>query len=57
MKKLGFGTMRLPLINPEDKTSIEQNYFNQLAVNLLKRIYYFVELYLLRKSEGALKKP
>lgn len=37
MKKLGFGTMRLPLINPEDKTSIDQNYFNQLADKFIEK--------------------
>lgn len=59
MKKLGFGTMRLPLINPEDKTSIDQNYFNQLADKFIEKGFnYFDTAYTYHdeKSEGAIKK-
>ena len=43
MKKLGFGTMRLPLINPEDKTSIDQNYFNQLADKFIEKGFNYFD--------------
>ena len=59
MKKLGFGTMRLPLINPEDKTSIDQNYFNQLADKFIEKGFNYFDtahVYLNGKSEIALKK-
>lgn len=59
MKKLGFGTMRLPLINPEDKTSIDQNYFNQLADKFIEKGFNYFDTaypYHDEKSEGAIKK-
>lgn len=59
MKKLGFGTMRLPLINPEDKTSIDQNYFNQLVDKFIEKGFNYFDTaypYHDEKSEGAIKK-
>lgn len=60
MKKLGFGTMRLPLINPEDKTSIDQNYFNQLADKFIEKdLIILIQhiLIMMKNQKGRLKKP
>lgn len=60
MKKLGFGTMRLPLINPEDKTSIDQNYFNQLADKFIEKdLIILIQhiLIMMKNLKGQLKKP
>lgn len=37
MKPLGFGVMRLPLSDPEDKTSLDQRLFTELADRFLAR--------------------
>jgi hypothetical protein len=36
MKKLGFGLMRLPLIDPEDASSVDVERFTRMADVLLK---------------------
>lgn len=59
MKKLGFGTMRLPLIDENDKTSINQEAFNQMVDVFMEAGFnYFDTAYLYHDemSEPALRK-
>ena len=59
MKKLGFGTMRLPLYNFEDKTSINQELFNQMVDYFLESGFTYFDTaypYHDRMSEDACKK-
>lgn len=59
MKKLGFGTMRLPLMDENDKTSINQELFNQMVDVFMEAGFnYFDTAYLYHDemSESALKK-
>lgn len=60
MKKLGFGTMRLPLINPEDKTRITRIILISLQINLLKKdLIILIQhiLIMMKNLKGQLKKP
>lgn len=43
MKKLGFGTMRLPLLNPEDKKSIDKKQFCQMADSFLEQGFTYFD--------------
>lgn len=59
MKKLGFGAMRLPLMNPEDKSSIDYeeltkmvDLFMQAGFNYFDTAYVYHD----EQSESALKK-
>ena len=57
MKKLGFGTMRLPLINPEALTRI---ILISLQINLLKKdLIILIQhiLIMMKNLKGQLKKP
>ncbi len=59
MKKLGFGTMRLPLKDANDKTSIDQKLFNQMVDVFMEAGFrYFDTAYLYHDemSEVALRK-
>lgn len=59
MKRLGFGTMRLPLLNPEDKTSIDYEQVNQMVDSFLEQGFiYFDTAYPYHEgmSEVAVKK-
>ena len=59
MKKLGFGGMRFPLLNPDDKTSIDQEQVNAMADAFLDAGFtYFDTAYLYHDeaSEPAFKK-
>ena len=58
MKKLGFGLMRLPLVNPDDQTSIDIEQFKQMADVFMERGFtYFDTAYPYHggKSENALR--
>ena len=58
MKKLGFGLMRLPLVNPDDQTSIDIEKFKEMADRFIKRGFtYFDTAYPYHggKSEIALR--
>lgn len=59
MKKLGFGTMRLPLYNFEDKASINQELFNQMVDYFLEAGFTYFDTaypYHEQMSEVACKK-
>ena len=59
MKKLGFGTMRLPLKDQNDKTSVDQEVFNQMVDIFMEAGFnYFDTAYLYHDemSEVALRK-
>ncbi len=59
MKRLGFGTMRLPLKDAKDKTSIDQETMNQMVDTFMEAGFtYFDTAYLYHDemSERALKK-
>lgn len=59
MKKFGFGAMRLPLTNPDDKTSINQELLNQMVDEFLAAGFvYFDTAYTYhdQMSEPAMKK-
>lgn len=59
MKRLGFGTMRLPLKDQNDKTSIDQELFNQMVDIFMEAGFnYFDTAYLYHDemSEPALRK-
>lgn len=59
MKKLGFGAMRLPLINPEDKSSIDYEELTKMVDLFMQAGFtYFDTAYLYHdeQSESALKK-
>jgi hypothetical protein len=43
LKKLGFGTLRLPLPRPDDVKSIDQNLLNQLVDEFMKAGYTYFE--------------
>lgn len=43
MKKLGFGTMRLPLLDEKDQTSIDQAQVNQMADYFLEQGFTYVD--------------
>ena len=58
MKKLGFGLMRLPLVNPDDQTSIDIEQFKEMADRFIERGFtYFDTAYPYHggKSEEALR--
>ncbi|MCR4744161.1 MAG: aldo/keto reductase, partial [Lachnospiraceae bacterium] len=58
MKKLGFGTMRLPLLNPEDATSIDIEQFKKMADVFMDRGFCYFDTaypYHGQKSEEAVK--
>ena len=58
MKKLGFGLMRLPLLNPDDQTSIDIEQFKKMAdVFISKGFTYFDTAYPYHneKSEDAFR--
>ena len=58
MKKLGFGLMRLPLVNPDDQTSIDMECFKAMADRFIERGFtYFDTAYPYHggKSEEALR--
>lgn len=59
MKKLGFGTMRLPLIPGGKQTDIDQEQFNRMADYFLENGFIYVDtayMYHDFKSENAVKK-
>ncbi len=59
MKKLGFGTMRLPLTDPEDEKSIDYDQVCRMADHFLEQGFtYFDTAYMYHKelSEGAVKR-
>ena len=59
MKKLGFGLMRLPLIDPENPESMDQEQLNKMVDHFLERGFtYFDTAYLYHqgKSEVAIRK-
>ena len=59
MKKLGFGTMRLPLLDANDKKSIDQEAFNQMVDVFMEAGFcYFDTAYMYHDemSESALRK-
>jgi hypothetical protein len=59
MKKLGFGAMRLPLLNPEDKTSIDQNTLNQMVDAFMAAGFNYFDTaypYHEQTSESAMRK-
>ena len=43
MKKLGFGTMRLPLLDPQDEKSIDQEQVNAMADLFLSKGFTYVD--------------
>ena len=43
MKKLGFGTMRLPLLNPEDPASIDHEQFKEMTDLFLERGFVYFD--------------
>ncbi|MEN6353431.1 MAG: aldo/keto reductase [Bacteroidales bacterium] len=58
IKKLGFGCMRLPLLNKDDQTSVDFEQFNQMVDSFLERGFtYFDTAYMYHnfKSEVALR--
>ena len=58
MKKLGFGLMRLPLVNPNDQTSVDIEKFKEMADRFIERGFtYFDTAYPYHggKSEEALR--
>jgi hypothetical protein len=58
-KKLGFGAMRLPLLNPEDKTSIDQNTLNQMVDAFMAAGFNYFDTaypYHEQMSESAMRK-
>lgn len=58
MRKLGFGLMRLPLVNPDDQTSIDIEKFKAMADRFIERGFtYFDTAYPYHggKSEEALR--
>ena len=59
MKKLGFGWMRLPILNPLDKASIDQERVNRLADEFLSQGFtYFDTAYMYHnyESENSLRR-
>lgn len=59
MKKLGFGTMRLPLLNQEDKTAIDFEELNKMVDTFMEAGFtYFDTAYMYHDemSESAVKK-
>ena len=57
-KKLGFGTMRLPLLNPDDPTSIDLEQFKKMADEFLARGFIYFDTaypYHNEKSEEAVR--
>ncbi|MEG0977922.1 MAG: aldo/keto reductase [Bacilli bacterium] len=59
MKKLGFGCMRLPLINEKDETSIDESMFSKMVDHFLEEGFtYFDTAYMYHefKSELYVKK-
>ena len=44
MKKLGFGLMRLPLVNPDDQTSIDIEQFKAMADRFIERGFTYLTL-------------
>ncbi|MCI2068464.1 MAG: aldo/keto reductase [Bacilli bacterium] len=58
MKKLGFGCMRLPLLNKDDQTSIDLEQFKKMVDIFMKRGFTYYDtayVYHNGRSEGALK--
>ena len=58
MKKLGFGMMRLPLLNEEDKKSIDKKTVCQMVATFMERGFtYFDTAYMYHEyeSERAMK--
>ena len=43
MKKLGFGLMRLPLVNPDDQTSIDIEKFKEMADKFIERGFTYFD--------------
>lgn len=59
MKKLGFGTLRLPLTNPNDNASIDQELFSHLVDEFMGAGYSYFETgysYNLMGAEDALRR-
>lgn len=58
MKKLGFGTMRLPLHNPDDPSAIDLEQFKKMADVFIDRGFCYFDTaypYHQEKSEEAVK--
>jgi predicted aldo/keto reductase-like oxidoreductase len=58
MKKLGFGTMRLPLLNPDDPRTIDLEQFKKMADMFMDRGFCYFDTaypYHQEKSEEAVK--
>ncbi len=43
MKKLGFGLMRLPLVNPDDQASIDIERFKTMADRFIERGFTYFD--------------
>ena len=59
MKKLGFGTMRLPLTDPEDAKSIDYEQMCQMVDHFLEQGFTYFDTaypYHGEQSEGAVKR-
>jgi predicted aldo/keto reductase-like oxidoreductase len=59
MKKFGFGAMRLPLLNPDDKKSIDQKELNRMVDLYMQRGFTYFDTaypYHEQMSEPAMKK-
>ena len=59
MKKLGFGAMRLPLLNEADKTSIDQQALNNMVDLFMERGFTYFDTaypYHQQMSEPAMKR-
>ena len=56
MKKLGFGCMRLPLINPEDPTSVDIEQFSKMIDTFIENGFtYFDTAWAYAGSEDAIR--
>lgn len=58
MKKLGFGCMRLPLLNPEDQTSIDKEQLKRMVDTFIERGFTYFDtawMYHNFKSEEVVK--
>ena len=55
MKKLGFGLMRLPLLNPDDDASVDIEQLKDYAEQIFRAATLFEENYAMLKKERGLK--
>ena len=58
MKKLGFGTMRLPVLNQEDPASVDLEQVCKMVDTFMERGFtYFDTAYMYHKYESGKKGP